>query len=265
MTGAEKAGLLKRLTDMDERMAFSKALDSAIRCHKQRVQAFSGFLDPFKVRKFVPMLVQNLHIQCMAFGGYDGCERQMIGMSPKGIPIAPADFPVAVVNVSYHGKFSRTLTHRDFLGAALGLGIERHCIGDIVLSDAFALIVVHIQMADYVCANLVSVGRTAVKASAQSWEAAAFPIPERETKRITVASLRLDSMVGAAFRLSRSSAAALVDKEKVFVNWSVCAAASKTLAPADMVTVRGHGRFEVGDIVGQTKKGRTMVEIQIST
>ena len=266
ITETERTRLFQSFRTQDERTEFAKILDNAVRCHKQHVQRFSGFFDPCKARKFAHAVlsVKNLNVCCAAFGGYDHCERQIIGVSPKTQPLEQTDFPIAVIQAAYNSKFSRTLTHRDFLGSLMGLGIERHYIGDIALSDSAALIVVHGKMAGYIFANLEKAGRTTIKTTLLSTDKVAFPASKKEARRLSVASLRLDGVIAAAMCLSRKAAANLIAAEKVFINWVPCTQAAKEVSAGDFVTVRQYGRMEIGAITGNTKKGRIVLEVFVS-
>jgi len=117
-------------------------------------------------------------------------------------------------------------------------------------------------MAEYIAANLESVGRNTVKTTmCDTGEAVLLPI-KAEDKRMTVSSLRIDSLVGAAFNLSRSRAQALVESEKTAVNWITCTDTSKNIAEGSIISVRGFGRAQLLEICGTTKKDRIAVVIR---
>lgn len=201
-------------------------------------------------------------VAAQVYGGYEGAERMMLGFTPPYIsePMESDDFPIIPLAVTYNGRFSRQLAHRDFLGAILGLGLERSNIGDIRLTESGAVVYVASGIAYYITENLLEVGRTTVTVARHSQQQ---NIEATGTeKRITVASLRLDAVISVAFNLSRGKAATLIESEKVFVNWAI---AKKTLqlSEGDIVTIRGTGRIRLDTISGPTKKDRVAVMITL--
>ena len=142
----------------------------------------------------------------------------------------------------------------------LGLGLDRGKIGDIQLSETGAVMYVSNEVADFIQESLHEVGRTTVTAARH--QDTADIKATGIMKRVTVASLRLDTVISTALHLSRTKAAALIDAEKVYVNWAI---AKKTyqLAIGDIVTIRGAGRVRLDEIIGHTKKDRIAINIEI--
>ena len=168
------------------------------------------------------------------------------------------DFGIACVEAAWNGQFAR-LTHRDVLGAVMGLGIEREMIGDILPAPDTAKILCDAKIAPFLIENLTMIGAVSVK-TAPSDLAEIAPREERTKEiRATVASLRLDSIVAAGFGISRSRAADDIAADKVKHNWQSTASASKTVKEGDVLSMRGRGRVEVTEVRGQTKRGRTVV------
>ena len=247
--------------EAEDRLLFAKALDRVKAAGQKNNATFTDFMNPQRSAMFLQRLIK-MGIAAAAYGGYQNAERNMLGFAPPGRdePLVYDDFPIVLLAITYNGRFSRQLTHRDFLGAALGLGLDRGKIGDIQLTESGAVMYMASEVAGYITDNLHEVGRTAVTAAAYTGTAGIEATGK--SKRITAASLRLDAVVSAAFHLSRSKAASLIESEKVFVNWAV---AKKTLqlAIGDIVTIRGLGRIRVDDVLGATKKDRVAVMITV--
>lgn len=75
-------------------------------------------------------------------------------------------YPFRAVRVApLNRRFSEELTHRDYLGAILNLGIERAKIGDILPMDGDALVFVHDDMTGFIQEQLVRVRHTSVTVS----------------------------------------------------------------------------------------------------
>ena len=254
----DRQSLLNCARTDEEKTALAKVLDRAALCEKRREKTFTDFLDAAKAAKFAGLFNKEDFI-CAAVGGAPTAERKMLGFAPEYDSLSPEDFPITAVAVRYNAKYSKALSHRDFLGAALGLGIDRARLGDILLGEG-AVIIAAQEMAEYICANLEQVGRTKVNC-----EIVPVNFSESEAaenflgKRMTVASLRLDAVVSGAFNISRAKAAGLIEGEKVFINWACAASGAKTISEGDIVTVRGLGRVRLDKVGGSTKKDRLVV------
>ena len=234
-------------------------------------------------------------VDAQIYGGYENAERMMLGFAPpyplpynsessrgydneyrhghtsgninkdepEALPLET--FPIQTLAITYNGQFSKQLTHRDFLGAVLGLGLDRGKIGDIRLGDSGAIMYVADEVASFITENLQEVGRTSVTAeviAAQSTEDLLGPETSGTSKRITVASLRLDAVISTAFHISRGKAATFIEAEKVFVNWAI-GKKTQLLFAGDIVTIRGTGRVKIEEIYGQTKKDRVAIMITV--
>jgi len=202
-------------------------------------------------------------VDARAYGGFDAAERKQIGFAPSydACDTLPySSYPITPLNVTYNGKYSRELTHRDFLGAVLGLGLDRCKVGDILIGDEGAVMYISRDIVSFITDSLHVVGRTPVATSTRT-NLDGIQSPGT-VKRITAASLRVDAIISVAFNLSRSKAAVLIEREKVFVNWAI-AKKTQQLSPGDIVTIRGMGRVRLDDIIGQTKKDRVALSISV--
>ncbi|MCI8454983.1 MAG: RNA-binding protein [Lachnospiraceae bacterium] len=157
-------------------------------------------------------------------------------------------------------KFAEALTHRDYLGAVMSLGIERGMIGDIVLKGQTAYIFVLKKMTRYLLDNLSMIRHTKVCASLCG-DFAETLSPEFEEQSGTVSSLRLDSLTALAAHVSRTRAAELIRAEKVSLNGRIETSCARGLAEGDIFSVRGVGKFRLKKAEGQTKRGRTIVTL----
>lgn len=246
----------------EEKILYAKLQNQAEFCELRQKSAFSDFLDPLRCSKFSALLAKDFNISLFSFGGYDKAERKMIGFfSDESISVS--DFPIEALEISYNSRFSKSPTHRDYLGSLIGLGIERTKIGDILPEEGSATVFVNTSISGYIIANLETVGRVKVKVAAKEFEKTQQK-EEEKIIRFTVASLRLDVLVSAAFHISRGKAAELIKAEKVFVNWVSVTNASKNLKEGDMITLRGYGRMKLQEVIAETKKGRLAVSISLS-
>ncbi len=270
----DREKLLKRFSDSDERLLFAKTLDLFFLCEKSFRYTFTDFIDPVKASKFVEVLKNEVVSTLPAvFGGSDVCERKIIGFSPYDEIVPYEEFPIKRLRLTYNPKFSRTLSHRDFLGSILGVGITRAKVGDIFIdsdnvqsqsSACGAFVYVHCDVADYIKANLERVGNASVKVeicdTIYNEPSVVISLDKEETK-LTVSSLRLDTVLSAVFRISRGKASSFVEGEKVFVNWALAKSSAKPVNEGDVITLRGLGRAKLVSVEGISKKGKVIINV----
>ncbi len=157
-------------------------------------------------------------------------------------------------------KFAEELSHRDYLGAIMNLGIERSMLGDIVIKDGIAYVFVLKKMSRYLTESLTTIRHTSITAEITD-DAGEVLKPEFEEIQGTVSSIRLDSIIALCGRLSRTKAAAYIESEKVFVNGQVVTNVSRSLKDGEIISIRGIGKFKFDSAGGQTKKGRTVITL----
>lgn len=201
------------------------------------------------------------NVESALFGGVEGCERQILrfgGVESLGYD---AGFPVCCIEISpVLKKFSDRLTHRDYLGALMNLGIERNTIGDIMQREACAYLFCLEKVADYIIDNLTQIKHTSVKCRRLEQMPEAVK-PQKETVKLVVASMRMDVIVAKMFHLSRSQSLELFREKKVFINGRQIENNSGILREQDTVSVRGYGKFICEGISGQTRKGNLNISI----
>jgi len=196
------------------------------------------------------------------FGGANGCERVVARFGSPDDFGYEEDFPISVIKIEPKlKKFSDELSHRDFLGAMMNLGIERKFLGDIIVNDNVAYVFVLNKMAEYIKENLTKVKHTAISLKIVE------NVPEdrlfsTESTSIPVSSLRLDCLIAGVYNLSRSQVVELFSAQKVFINGRLIENISHIPKEEDIISVRGFGRFIFSSVGGLSKKGRTYVTLE---
>lgn len=201
------------------------------------------------------------------YGGYADSERQIALFVPKFFDVDDItaflreneeDNPLCIVRLK-KDKFT-TLSHRDYLGAIMGLGLKREMVGDIKVSDEGADIFCLKSAADFICENLRKSGRGSVTGEILSVGSFNSTDDKFELCFTTVASLRLDGVISAFFNLSRSAAAETVNKGLVYVNSSQCLKCDYPIKEGDKIVLRGKGKTVLTEIKGTSKKGKLKIE-----
>lgn len=219
---------------------------------------FSHFVSPHDYAVFVSGYNLSTDVKVKVFGGSDDAERVILGFYPDYRELENTDFPITPIKISNLGS----LTHRDVLGAVLGLGIKREMVGDIYFDDGVAVIMCEETIADYIMYNLKSVGRQNVAVTVCDSEESFSLKHKFETVKIIVTSLRLDAVIAAVCKMSRNDANRHVLSENVNVNFCVEKNPDKKVTSGDVISVRHHGRFVLSGVTGETKKGRIILEVK---
>lgn len=200
----------------------------------------------------------SLYEKC---GGYEFSERQMIAFTPDAF-YCELNYPIHILQIKPKAiKFSEKLTHRDYLGSILGLGIERCKVGDILPMKDFTVIFVHHCISDYIINNLTKVRNTFVHAEQIDYMPADFK-PEYVDIKGTVASIRLDSVLALVMKESRSKLIHLIEGGKVYVNGKIITTNAYKLQENDIISVRGYGKFQYEQLLSKTKKDRMYINIK---
>jgi len=229
-------------------------------CFRRDVPTNTDFLNLSEQTIFQNVSGMLPPVRYVLSGGFESSERKVVCFLPS-YEEELQDPPYDCMKISpVNKKFAEELSHRDYLGAIMNLGIERAMLGDIVIKDGIAYVFVLKKMSRYLTENLTTIRHTSILAEVTE-DAGEVLKPEFEEIQGTVSSIRLDSIVALCGRLSRTKAAAYIESEKVFVNGQVVTNVSRTLKDGETISVRGIGKFKFDSAGGQTKKGRTVVTL----
>ncbi len=230
---------------------------------EEHVELCTPFADPRQQQISGDIARNYPDLRCAFLGGTAEAERARICISPFAELRTTSSQQVSCLEV--RGKFpAQTLTHRDFLGAVLSLGIRREMVGDIYYPGAdTAYILLCAELGSYVLQHLQEVGRYKVQVRSLTLEDLARELPPRRVKEVkgTVPSLRIDAVAGLGFGLSRSKIAPLIRGGQVKVNHQLVSQPSRPVAVGDMISLAGKGRIELVSSQGKTRKGRTHLVI----
>ncbi len=248
------------LKGIENREIAARGLDQAEQALKTWNVVQSDFLAPPELAEVQQMFSQLTEIESLAWGGYPQAERKRLAIARSDLPLDVAQVTVAALEIAGNFLFDPA-THRDFLGAILGTGIERSKVGDIlVLGERGAQAVVVPELVTFFAEALTQVRTVPVRT--RQIDLTELKIREPRKKELTTveASLRLDAIASAGFGVSRSKMADLINSGEVRVNWKEVTQPSSTLKSGDLVAVRGKGRLQIGEIA-VTKKARYRLQL----
>lgn len=258
-----KEEILKKVSKSEDKLVVAKVLDKLYLSEKTNKMTSTDFLDPH-IQNVVSICLNSSNIdKYLFYGGYEGAERTIVVFCPSHLPIIQEPelaglFKVLKINLVHRGNIS----HRDYLGSLMGLGIKREKIGDILIKDEHCFVIVLNDIADFIRYNLDKVGN--VKVEVDYAELESLQTHEQKVKEIrtTVASLRLDSVASAGFGISRSKIADYIKAEKVSLNWETTPSLTKIVKQGDMISIRGKGRVVLQEIGRTTRKDRISIYLK---
>lgn len=227
--------------------------DLALLGEKTFTPRFSGFLTE-REQQLAETTAYSVGVKCSFWGGYETAVRKMFS--------APAEendnFPLEAITFFFREKDK--LTHRDFLGALMSLGLKRDQIGDIAVTSGGAVIFASKNAMPLISAEIEKVGRVGVKSEAGIM----IQLPQQEFEEISavIASSRIDVLVAAACKVSREKAAMLIKSGGVTSGGIELNSPSKSIDEGESFSVRGYGKFIFSKLGYETKKGKNHAVIK---
>lgn len=246
--------------EKEELILRNKFLDLARNAYFKNIVTHSTFLNLYEQTIFEMIQNELPNVKSIMFGGYSEAERKVVCFYCDEKPEFDMLEYIRVAPVNK--KFADELTHRDFLGAIMNLGIERHMIGDICIVDNVAHIITLKSMADTIINELGTVKHTKVVLNKESIENLKT-VNRVEYKKINISSERLDSVIGSIYNISRSKVNMYIDAGKVFINSRQSLSHSMKVKDGDIITVRGLGRARFLCISSTSRKGRLFAETEV--
>ena len=242
-------------TSDKDKLFVSKLDDAVYLSQKRQKPYFFSFLSEAE-QALAKQYLGSIGFDSFGFyGGYENSERKVLCLDYyDDDPV----YPISALEFKF--RQADKLTHRDFLGALMSLGIERETVGDILVEDGRCVVFVKTEIADYIKSQISKIGRAGVKVS----DADVSSLPKgrgEEEKSVIVSSLRLDNIVAAISGASRKKTKNLILSGNVTLNFFECTNISKSVCEGDVLTVRGKGKFKINGVMGETKKHRIRISI----
>ncbi|MGL4873656.1 MAG: RNA-binding protein [Clostridium sp.] len=190
-----------------------------------------------------------------SFGIFSDAERKVISFNNT----YDIEYPVKVLKIKNKSKF-KNLTHKDYLGSLMNLGIKRSKIGDLIVKDDCCYVCVLEDIANYIKANLAKISSSSCEVDILEED---LDINHNFTEEIiNIQSIRLDSIIAKITKKSRSIAEDLISNGSVLINYSISRDKSKEIKKDDRITIRKYGKYILGDISGNTKSGKLKIIIK---
>ncbi len=239
---------------MDSNFFTSRVLDIADSSQKNSVPKFLGFLTGDEAAKATEILKKE-NIKFSFFGGYDSAERVYLACLPDWCE--SADFPIEALTFSFRKEYE--LTHRDFLGSLMALGLAREKIGDILVEKSRAVAFVSENIANHIISQIEKVGRVGVMVT-KGFETPLPCLSILSDFVSTASSVRLDCVISAICGISRGKSVSFIEEGLVTINSVMCNKPTRMVRNDDKITVRGKGKFIISSTDELSKKGKIILK-----
>ena len=255
-----KTELLNKVAQTaDERQLLARVWDKAEQAQRG-VPAWTPFLSQSQQEAANRLIAAAGYPRHLWTGGFDDAERKLCAFFPDWQEEEAFESPLPALRCRWQS--GEKLSHRDFLGAILGQGVDREKVGDLLVGQGVCDILVFREIAPYLRQNLTEAGRAKLKVA--EIDLSEIAPPEKQVKVIhdTVSSPRLDAVMAAGFAIGRSKAAGLISTGKVELNHRPCVKPDRTVNEGDTLTCRGLGKCVLKEVNGLSKKGRTILVLE---
>lgn len=248
------------IKDGEKLIKMRRILDKIEIVLNQHMVQNTDFFDPYEVHLSKSILNRFDDINYIEYGGYDSSERKIISVYPSYMDSGSLE--ESLICFKIEGDLG-IMSHKDYLGALLNLGIKREKIGDILVHRDYGYIIVKYEIGDFILYNLDKIGNKNVNITNISFKDLKIPTVEYKEIKRSLTSLRTDLVISEAFNLSRKDSMDIIKRGFVKVNWEPIDKPAKEVNQGDVVSVRGYGRFVLYSIDGLSRKGRMMTNIRI--
>lgn len=249
--------------DKELQQLINRLKELADKAFQQNIYTFSTFLGLSELDAFWKIEPKLRYAGITLSGGFAQADRQVLRFgSPQELGYE-IPFPITCIHIEpLMKKFAEKLSHRDFLGALMNLGIDRSTLGDIKVGESEAYLFCLDTVAEFICNNLEQIRHTHVRCKiVEEYADLIQEEPVRES--IQVSSIRLDGCISKVYNISRSDCLELFRTGKVFVDGRLCENNSKTLKGGEVINVRGRGKFTLAGEIRENKKGKLWVDVLV--
>lgn len=258
----DKLRLTNHIKDIDLKNKMFKIIDKANSCLKNYDIKQTDFLNPHEVKNAVAILNSYSDLKYTVDGGYENAERSTIFIYPFYMEYKEIETKLRFLQVEGNFKF-KSISHKDYLGSLMNLGIKREKIGDIIIHESFCQLVVSDDICDFIMMNLEKVSRNSVNIKEISRYDLEYNPPSYKEIAFTVSSDRLDCIISGLYNISRQDSLKYINTEKVHVNYEKIDSPSRIIQGGSLISVRGKGRAIVSQIGELTKKGKIKIQAKI--
>lgn len=263
----DKQKILSDYKKQEDKILLAQILDKIEFSMQREKLEYTDFLDMYQI-SLVKSFMKKIDFEnYILYGGFENAERNVLIIYPDkyNANMIEKNYSkiIKVIRITLNDEEKGQYSHRNYLGGIVKVGMKREKVGDILVSDDGADILVKDETAETLKQELGTLTR---------FENSKIEIVDLQDLReqeikveelsIIVPSLRLDNFVSDLAKTSRSKSVQIIDSERVFINGQNETKASKQVKLGDIITIRGKGRFVVKEFSGTTRSGRTVIKIE---
>ena len=238
--------------------------DLLINCKRKNEPQCSFFLTLEEQKETVSMLSRYNEVT-FSFLPESETERKILFAYPSFLSKEEAieeSKPISLLHACPKSeKFASFFTHRDVLGALMGLGIKREAIGDIIIHEKEAYIYAMSSIVAEIEKSLSQIKNNKVVIKEMGSLFCEYSL-QYEEATYQVASIRLDAILSEVFNLSR-------EESKSAINCGLVKASKHSSIKADLepmereaISMRGKGKFIYLKEEGKSKRGKSIILIK---
>lgn len=262
-----KQEVLKNYKNQEDRMLLSNILDKIKFTETRNKMEYTNFLSLYEISLIESFFTKINYANYYLWGGYEFAERKVCILYPenysKEMIEKNYDKIIGIIRIELPKTEVGKYTHRNYLGGIVKLGLEREKVGDILVCENGADIIILKESEKFLIQELPMLKRfESSKITAESIIDLKQIEPKKEEIKIIVPSLRIDNFVSDLARTSRNKALEIIKDERVFLNGKLETKTSRQIKENDTITIRGKGRFVVKEFSGNTRSGRIIVIIE---
>lgn len=258
----DKLRLTSHIRDIDLKNKMFKIIDKANGTIKNYDVRQTEFLNPYETKNAIGILNSNSDLKYRVDGGYKESERSMIFIYPFYMDYNDIDNTLRFLQIEGNFKF-RSISHKDYLGALMNLGIKREKVGDIIIHDNFCQLIVSNDICDFIMMNMDKVSKNSVTIKEISRDEIHYNPPNYKEMSFTVSSDRADCIISGLYNISRQDSLKYINGEKVHVNYEKINSPSRVIESETLISVRGRGRAIISQVGELTKKGKIKIQAKL--
>ena len=214
---------------MENNELLKRGEELARHCENKGCLTSTGFLTP--AEQYALAHDAELRFSRMVFrGGHEDFERGMAFFLPDYMEEAELIESEHIRAIKLTAAFGEP-AHRDYMGAVLGMGVNREWVGDIIVDGCTAYVLCQPSVLRHLL-SIDKVGRCGVRVE----EIALSELPHK----------------------ARQIAAG-----NVSLNYTECLKGDRSVKEGDIVSLRGAGKGRLKELGGSSKKGRLFVTAEI--
>ncbi len=259
----QKENILKEIKIPEDRLLVAKLLDKIEERNTKNKIVVTDFMNLHEKRVCELVLRGENVERYVIAGGYEEAERAVIILYPAKLDEEYLKLTqwICIIRIKFQNKKEK-YSHREYLGGLMKLGLKRKKIGDILVFEDGADIIVKSEISNFLIGELGKLKRfdNAIIEYKEITEVRKN-VSNKEELQIIVSSFRVDTIIAELLHSSRTKACSYIKECRIIINGLICENGAKKLIIGDIITIRGKGRYIISEEMGYTKKDNVRLRV----